>query len=79
MDLIDFVFYLDASDIDQKILNEVYDFLENYKVPDGKPKNKFAYEGKLQNREFAMKVIAEAHEEWKKLIEGKVDNKGISM
>ncbi|KAL4239743.1 Inorganic pyrophosphatase [Mactra antiquata] len=39
-----------------------------YKIPDGKPANKFAYDGEAKNREFALRVIQETHEQWKKLV-----------
>uniref|UniRef100_A0A0N5C8Q7 inorganic diphosphatase n=1 Tax=Strongyloides papillosus TaxID=174720 RepID=A0A0N5C8Q7_STREA len=42
-----------------------------YKVPAGKPTNKFAFDGKCQNAAFAHKIIAETHEFWKALIKEK--------
>jgi inorganic pyrophosphatase len=38
-----------------------------YKVPDGKPVNHFAFDGACQDRQFALKVIQEAHREWQDL------------
>lgn len=48
-------------------------WFRNYKRPDGKPANHFAFEGEYQNREYALKVIKQAHESWKLLLEGKAD------
>ena len=31
--------------------------------------NSFAFEGRVQNREYALKVIHETHNHWKKLVE----------
>lgn len=39
-----------------------------YKIPDGKPENKFAFDGEFQNAEFANKIISETHEYWKQLV-----------
>jgi len=39
-----------------------------YKIPDGKPENKFAFDGEYQNAEFANKIIAETHEYWRQLV-----------
>jgi len=39
-----------------------------YKIPDGKPENKFAFDGEFQSAEFANKIICETHEYWKQLV-----------
>ena len=39
-----------------------------YKIPDGKPENKFAFDGEFQNAEFANKIITETHDYWKQLV-----------
>ena len=39
-----------------------------YKIPDGKPENKFAFDGEYQDAEFANKIISETHEYWKQLV-----------
>jgi len=39
-----------------------------YKIPDGKPENKFAFDGEFQSAEFANKIISETHEYWKQLV-----------
>lgn len=38
-----------------------------YKVPEGKSKNNFAFDGEAQGRDFALGIISECHEAWKKL------------
>ena len=48
------------------ILFAIKNWLENYKTVDGKKKNKFAFDGKYKNSKFAMKIIQENHQEWKK-------------
>ena len=48
-------------------------FFRIYKIPDGKPENKFAFDGEFQNADFANKIISETHEYWKQLV-GKFDS-----
>ena len=43
-------------------------FFRIYKIPDGKPENKFAFDGEFQDAEFANKIISETHEYWKQLV-----------
>lgn len=55
---------------------EVFTFLRDYKIPDGKPANVFAFNGELKNKAFAMKTIEETHEEWHKIaISATTENK----
>lgn len=49
-----------------------------YKIPDGKPENKFAFNGEAKNRDFALKVIDEVHKFWRALVKKEVDAGGIS-
>jgi len=69
----------DVGDIDPAKLKEVFEFLRDYKVPDGKPQNKFGLNDQPQNKEFALKIIEEAHEDWRKLVNLEVDKKSISI
>ena len=43
-------------------------------MPDGKPKNKFGYDDKPQNKEFTLHVIEETHEAYMALKSGKREN-----
>jgi len=49
-----------------------------YKIPDGKPENKFAFNGEAKNRDFALKVIDGVHKYWKQLVNKEVEANGIS-
>ncbi|ORX78185.1 inorganic pyrophosphatase [Anaeromyces robustus] len=47
-------------------------WFEIYKIPDGKKRNIVVFNGEFKNKEYAYKIIQEAHLEWKKLITGKI-------
>ncbi|EGG21625.1 inorganic pyrophosphatase [Cavenderia fasciculata] len=51
-------------------INEVYTFLRDYKIPDGKGPNQFAFDGKLLDKDFAIKIIDETNKDWKLLVSG---------
>lgn len=54
-----------------------------YKIPDGKPENTFAFSGEAKNKKYAMEIIHECHESWRRLIAGdspaKTANYDLSM
>ena len=57
-----------------------------YKIPDGKPENKFAFDGEYQGPEFARKIILETHMFWRQLVgleaevdKGKLDAKCVTV
>eukprot|EP00732_Lithocolla_globosa_P004412 Lithocolla_globosa_v1_NODE_4061_length_1515_cov_10.713115.p1 type:complete len:299 gc:universal NODE_4061_length_1515_cov_10.713115:1471-575(-) len=52
-------------------INATEEWFRIYKMPDGKPENKFAFDGEAKNAEYAHKVIAQTNESWKKLIASK--------
>jgi len=61
----------DFSDIENVFpgkLKDVFGFLRDYKIPDGKPANTFAFDGALKDKAFALQVIEETHHEWKELM-----------
>lgn len=49
-------------------LEATLDWFKEYKVPDGKPENQFAFDGEFKNRDFAIKTIKSTHNYWKALI-----------
>jgi inorganic pyrophosphatase len=72
----------DAQDIEKVLpgkLKDVFTFLRDYKIPDGKPANTFAYNNELKDKAFATAITNETHEEWHKLVTGKVESKVISI
>ena len=41
-----------------------------YKIPDGKPENTFAFSGEAKNKKYALEIIHECHEAWRRLVSG---------
>ncbi|KAK6090672.1 hypothetical protein P3W45_000395 [Vairimorpha bombi] len=63
-----------SEDIEKHFKNYIEStvyWLKNYKVPDGKPVNEFGLDSKLMDQNFAMKIVHEAHNSWKRLISKK--------
>lgn len=50
------------------ILDYLYIFLRDYKLPDDKPRNEFAFEGKFLDAEIAIKAVEKMHLHWKDLM-----------
>jgi inorganic pyrophosphatase len=68
----------DVSDIKTlmpNLLESTVFMFRNYKIPDGKPANRFAFDGEVKDAEYAKMLVDETHESWKKLISGAVPNK----
>lgn len=56
------------SDVEKEIsgiLKYIFEFLRDYKIPDGKPANTFAFDGKIMDEIFATDIIDECHIEWR--------------
>ena len=52
-------------------------WFRKYKIPEGKPENKFAFDGEPQNATFARHIVKEVHESWKNLMEARNTSHGI--
>ncbi|KAJ9064450.1 Inorganic pyrophosphatase [Entomophthora muscae] len=64
----------DISDVEAHfpgLLAASLDWFRNYKRPDGKPQNKFAFDGKPQDADYALRVIDQTHSHWKALVESR--------
>jgi len=82
------VLAIDVTDPDADKLNDIEDierlkpgflkatveWFKIYKIPDGKPENKFAFNGEPKNAEFALKTIKETHEFWVQLSNKQAEN-----
>lgn len=71
----------DVQNLMPGLLDATRQWFEIYKIPDGKPANKFAFNGEFKNADFAKKIIKETHQQWRDLIEKKeaeLDLKNVS-
>lgn len=66
----------DIGDVDPLKLKEIFEWFRDYKIPDGKPPNKFFKNGEYLPKSFALKIINETHQSWKDLISGKIPKQG---
>lgn len=72
---------IDVDDIEKHMpgfLAATVEWFRIYKIPDGKPPNMFAFNAEARNRDYALEVIEETHEQWKKLVAGQVDAHGVN-
>jgi len=68
----------DIEDVERHLpglIRATNEWFRIYKIPDGKPENQFAFSGEAKNRRYAMEVVHECNEAWKRLISGKTDSK----
>jgi len=56
-------------------LNAIREWFRTYKIPDGKPPNKFGLNEQFMNKTYALGVIKECNHAWKELITGEKDRK----
>jgi len=56
----------DVEALKPGLLKSIHDWFRDYKIPDGKPPNVFAFDGQTRDREFALHIIKENHEFWAK-------------
>ena len=62
------------EDIEQHkpgLLNATVKWFRDYKIPEGKPKNRFYLDGKALDSEFAKRTINKVHNNWIDLMESK--------
>mmetsp|Transcript_5626 Transcript_5626/g.34906 ORF Transcript_5626/g.34906 Transcript_5626/m.34906 type:complete len:186 (+) Transcript_5626:616-1173(+) len=67
----------DVEDVEKHYpgeLEKIRVWFRDYKIPDGKPANRFGLDDKCMNKEYTMKVIEETHEFYKSLKSGKRAN-----
>ncbi|KAH7517702.1 hypothetical protein FEM48_Zijuj09G0092400 [Ziziphus jujuba var. spinosa] len=60
-------------------LTAIRDWFRDYKIPDGKPANKFGLGNKAANKDYALKVITETNESWAKLVKRSVAGGELSL
>lgn len=72
----------DVNDVEKHFpgtLTAIRNWFRDYKIPDGKPANKFGLGDKPANKEYALKVIAETHESWAKLVKRSIPAGELSL
>ncbi|MBA0562267.1 hypothetical protein Golob_007326 [Gossypium lobatum] len=72
----------DVDDVEKHFpgtLTAIRDWFRDYKIPDGKPANKFGLGNKAANKEYALKVITETNESWAKLVKRSIPAGELSL
>ncbi|KAH6569517.1 hypothetical protein BASA50_000147 [Batrachochytrium salamandrivorans] len=61
----------DIEDVEKHmpgLLRATNEWFRIYKIPDGKPENNFAFSGEAKNKRYALDVIHECNDAWKRLV-----------
>ncbi|KAG7535451.1 Inorganic pyrophosphatase, partial [Arabidopsis thaliana x Arabidopsis arenosa] len=72
----------DVDDVEKHFpgtLTAIRDWFRDYKIPDGKPDNKFGLGNKPTNKDYALKIINETNESWAKLVKRSVSPGDLSL
>ncbi|OMO92109.1 Inorganic pyrophosphatase [Corchorus olitorius] len=72
----------DVDDVEKHFpgtLTAIRDWFRDYKIPDGKPANKFGLGNKAASKDYALKVIMETNESWAKLVKRSVPAGELSL
>lgn len=60
------------------LLQATFEWFKIYKIPDGKPANKFAFNGNAKNSTFATEIVNETHQFWQSLMKNQITSEEIS-
>lgn len=69
----------DVTDLELKlpgIVSSIREWFRTYKIPDGKPPNRFALDERCMDATYAMAVVDDTHASWKMLVTGSKDEVG---
>ncbi|KAL7424839.1 Inorganic pyrophosphatase [Cryptotrichosporon argae] len=72
----------DVEDVERHLpglIRATNEWFRIYKIPDGKPENVFAFSGEAKSKKYAVEIIHECHEAWRKLISGEANKGDISI
>lgn len=72
----------DVDDVEKHFpgtLTAIRNWFRDYKIPDGKPANKFGLGNKPANKDYALKVITETNESWAKLVKRSIPAGELSL
>lgn len=71
----------DISDVEKHMpgfLKATQEWFRIYKIPAGKPENQFAFNGEAKDRDFALNVVNQTHEQWQRLVNKSCDGQGLA-
>ncbi|KAL2346371.1 hypothetical protein Fmac_000371 [Flemingia macrophylla] len=72
----------DVNDVEKHFpgtLTAIRNWFRDYKIPDGKPANKFGLGNQAANKDYALKVITETNESWNKLVKRSIPAGELSL
>ncbi|MBA0823923.1 hypothetical protein Goarm_020616 [Gossypium armourianum] len=72
----------DVNDVERHFpgtLTAIRNWFRDYKIPDGKPANKFGLGNKAASKEYALKVIKETNESWAKRVKRSIPAGDLSL
>lgn len=72
----------DINDVEKHMpgfLKATNEWFKIYKIPTGKPANQFAFDGEAKDKAFALEVIKQANEQWKKLMQRSAADAPLSL
>lgn len=73
----------DVADVEQHfpgVLHDVREWFRLYKTAEGKAENKYAFQGEAKDRQYAMRIVEEMHESWRKLRSGeRVNDEDLAL
>ncbi|KAE9599321.1 putative inorganic diphosphatase [Lupinus albus] len=72
----------DVGDVEKHFpgtLTAIRNWFRDYKIPDGKPANKFGLGNQATDKDYALKVITETNESWNKLIKRSIPAGELSL
>ncbi|XP_073000053.1 soluble inorganic pyrophosphatase 6, chloroplastic [Typha latifolia] len=72
----------DLNDVEKHFpstLTAIRDWFRDYKIPDGKPANKFGLGNKAVDKDYALKVIMETNKSWAELMKRSVPSGELSL
>jgi len=58
----------DVERVFPNLIDQIRTWYRDYKIPDGKPQNKYAFNGEAKDVEYTKAVIADCHKDWVKLV-----------
>jgi len=68
----------DIEDVERHLpglIRATNEWFRIYKIPDGKPENTFAFSGEAKNKKYAVEIVHECYEAWRRLIHGEAPAK----